>query len=154
MLVSGAVSNDANHISGPSRTGQELCIAVNKAIANAGITRNDIGFVCAHGTATVYNDEMEAKAFSLAELESIPVNSLKGVFGHTLGAAGIIESIMSVHSLEQGFVLQTVGFEESGVSTNISISDRRQPIHQQVCLKTASGFGGCNAALIFKKSYS
>ena len=153
-FVSGAVSNDANHISGPSRTGKELSIAVNKALNDAKLSPKDIGFISAHGTATVYNDEMEAKAFSLSNLQQIPVNSLKGYYGHTLGAAGIVESIVSVHSLEKEIVLPTAGFEQSGVSANINICKTVQSIKSEAVLKTASGFGGCNAAVIFKKSYS
>jgi 3-oxoacyl-[acyl-carrier-protein] synthase-1 len=153
-FASGAVSNDANHISGPSRTGEELCIAVNKSLKQAGMDAGDMSFVSAHGTATLYNDEMEARAFSLAKLESVPVNSLKGYYGHTLGAAGIIESVVSIHALEEGIVLPTAGFERSGVSANINICDKVQPANGVALLKTASGFGGCNAALVFKKSYS
>ncbi|MBC7827732.1 MAG: beta-ketoacyl synthase [Chitinophagaceae bacterium] len=154
QFVSGAVSNDANHISGPSRTGKELCIAINKSLREANCKADDIGFISAHGTATIYNDEMEAKAFALANLESIPVNSLKGYYGHTLGAAGLVESIVSIHSLQQNIVLPTAGFERSGVTANINICDKIQSIRAGVLLKTASGFGGCNAALVFKKSYS
>ncbi|HKH61413.1 MAG TPA: beta-ketoacyl synthase N-terminal-like domain-containing protein [Flavitalea sp.] len=153
-FLSGAVSNDANHISGPSRTGEELCIAVNKSLKQAGLAASDIGFVSAHGTATIYNDEMEAKAFSLANLEAVPVNSLKGYYGHTLGAAGIVESIVSIHALQSDIILPTAGFERSGVSSPINICDHLQPVKGAAILKTASGFGGCNAALVFQKSYS
>ena len=152
-FLSGAVSNDANHISGPSRTGEELCIAVNKSLREAGLASSEIAFVSAHGTATLYNDEMEAKAFSLANLEAVPVNSLKGYYGHTLGAAGIVESIVSIRSLQDDIVLPTAGFERSGVSSSINICDQLQPVKGSAILKTASGFGGCNAALIFQKSY-
>ena len=76
----GATSNDANHISGPSRTGEELCLAINKAIEQSEIRVRQIDFISAHGTATPFNDEMEAKAFHLAGLEKTPVNSLKGFF--------------------------------------------------------------------------
>ncbi len=151
---SGAVSNDANHISGPSRTGEELCIAVNKSLKQAQVGPEEVSFISAHGTATLYNDEMEAKAFSLAKLEAIPVNSLKGYFGHTLGAAGLIESVISFHSLEKGMVLPTAGYDASGVSAQINICNKAQPIKGDTVLKTASGFGGCNAAVVFKKSYS
>lgn len=153
-IVSGAVSNDANHISGPSRTGEELCIAINKSLKAAGLTADEIAFISAHGTATLYNDEMEAKAFSLANLERVPVNSLKGYYGHTLGAAGMIESIVSIQSLQKGMILPTLGFEKSGVSTDINICDKVQSSKKNSFLKTASGFGGCNAALVFSKSYS
>ena len=107
--------------------------------------------IAAHGTATVFNDEMEAKAIALAELEAVPVNSLKGFYGHTLGAAGLIKSVISVQSLKQNIVIPTKGFEEPGVSKNINVCN--EIIHKPLknCLKTASGFGGCNAAVIFSK---
>jgi 3-oxoacyl-[acyl-carrier-protein] synthase-1 len=84
-LGAGAISNDANHISGPSRTGEELATAMQLAVSGSGLTAADIGFVSAHGTATLYNDEMEAKALHHAGLNQVPVNSLKGYYGHTLG---------------------------------------------------------------------
>ena len=106
-ITGGSVSNDANHISGPSRTGEELCQAINKAMKDAGFVATDIDFISAHGTATLYNDEMEAKAITLANMQTVPVNSLKGYYGHTLGAAGLIESIVCIHSLKENMVLPT-----------------------------------------------
>ena len=152
LFASGAGSNDANHISGPSRTGEELCLAINKALHQAHVDAGDIGFVCAHGTATVYNDEMEAKAFSLAKLDKAPVNSLKGFYGHTLGAAGLLETILSIESLQQNIVLPTAGYKNKGVTSNVNICAEKQPHNSAAFLKTASGFGGCNAAVVFKKS--
>ncbi len=152
QLAGGAVSNDANHISGPSRSGRELCIAINKALKQASVLSKEIGFISAHGTATVYNDEMEAKAFSLAGMENIPVNSLKGFYGHTLGAAGIIESVIAIHSLKQDLVIPTIGFQQTGVSRPINICNQLLKISAGHCLKTASGFGGCTAALVFSKT--
>jgi 3-oxoacyl-[acyl-carrier-protein] synthase-1 len=149
--VSGSVSNDANHISGPSRTGDELYQAINIALRNAGLNAEDIDFISAHGTATVYNDEMEAKAIASAKLQSVPVNSLKGYYGHTLGAAGLIESIISVQSLKKNIVIPTKGFEEHGVSNPVTVCDTILQKPLKNFLKTASGFGGCNAALIFSK---
>jgi 3-oxoacyl-[acyl-carrier-protein] synthase-1 len=151
-LTGGAVTNDANHISGPSRSGEELCIAINKALKQAQVSSADIGFISAHGTATVYNDEMEAKAFSLAGMEAVPLNSLKGYYGHTLGAAGIVESVIAIHSLQQNKMISTRGFQQSGVSKPITVCAATMDINSGHCLKTASGFGGCNAALVFSKS--
>jgi 3-oxoacyl-[acyl-carrier-protein] synthase-1 len=151
-LMGGAVSNDANHISGPSRSGQELCIAINKALKQSGLSAAGIDFISAHGTATVYNDEMEAKAFSLAGMEAIPVNSLKGFYGHTLGAAGIVESVIAIQSLKKEMMIPTIGFLESGVSKPINVCKSLVRLPATHCLKTASGFGGCNAALVFGKA--
>ncbi|MES2774205.1 MAG: beta-ketoacyl synthase N-terminal-like domain-containing protein [Bacteroidota bacterium] len=150
-VTGGSVSNDANHISGPSRTGEELGKAVKHTLEDAGLLASEIDFISAHGTATIYNDEMEAKAINLLGLQSVPVNSLKGYYGHTLGAAGLIESIISLHSLQENLVLPTLGFNEMGVSKPLNLSNRLQSIQLNNCLKTASGFGGCNAAIAISK---
>ncbi len=148
QLTGGSVSNDANHISGPSRTGEELFLAISSALKQAGIQPAEIDFISAHGTATRFNDEMEARAFHLASLENVPVNSLKGSYGHTLGAAGILESILSIHSMKENIILPTAGFSMPGTEIPVNIVKELIPANINRCLKTASGFGGCNAALI------
>ncbi|MRG46048.1 beta-ketoacyl synthase [Chitinophaga sp. SYP-B3965] len=150
-LGEGASSNDANHISGPSRTGEELSGAITKAIQQSGLLPEDIGFVSAHGTATLYNDEMEAKAFHLSGLQNVPVNSLKGYYGHTLGAAGLIEAIIGMHSMQAGVVIPTAGYESPGVSVPLILSNQLTQKPMLHYLKTTSGFGGCNAAMVFSK---
>lgn len=149
LVKAGSVSNDANHISGPSRTGAELGMAMRLAMLNSGLTPADIGFVSAHGTATLYNDEMEAKALHLAGLQDTPVNSFKGYYGHTLGAAGLIEAIIGIRALQQQLLVPTIGFEELGVSMPVNVSKVVEPRTMQHYLKTVSGFGGCNAAVVF-----
>jgi 3-oxoacyl-[acyl-carrier-protein] synthase I len=150
-LAGGSVGNDANHISGPSRTGQELAQVIDKSLKDAGCDRKTIGFISAHGTATVYNDEMEAKAITLAGLQSVPTNSLKGYYGHTLGAAGLIESIVTLQSMREDLVLPSLGFEEDGVTAPLNISTSLLHTPLNTCMKTASGFGGCNAAVVMSK---
>lgn len=145
----GAASNDANHISGPSRTGWELSYAMQKTLKQNKISANEISFISAHGTATLFNDEMEAKAFSHSGLSAIPVHSLKGNFGHTLGAAGILESILSCQSLLNGTILPSKNFETLGVSEVVNVNTSAKKSNKQHALKTASGFGGCNAAITF-----
>lgn len=151
-VLGGSVNNDANHISGPSRTGEELAMVINNSLHKANIPASEIDFISAHGTATLYNDEMEANAIAIACLQSVPVNSLKGYYGHTLGAAGLIESIISIQSLKENLVLPTMGFKELGVTIPINICSSLLHGTLQYCLKTASGFGGCNAAIVFGKS--
>ena len=152
-VVSGGTSNDANHISGPSRTGEELYGVIKNTLKEAELQASDIDFISAHGTATIYNDEMEAKAISLAGMLSAPVNSLKGYFGHTLGAAGLIESIVTVHSMKENIILPTKGFQHHGVSESINVSSNLQRADLNNCLKMASGFGGCNGVVLFSKSF-
>ncbi|HEY4325892.1 MAG TPA: beta-ketoacyl synthase, partial [Mucilaginibacter sp.] len=135
----------------PSRTGQELSYAIDHSLKDAGLSTGDIDFISAHGTATVYNDEMEANAIALSGLQIVPLNSLKGYYGHTLGAAGLIESIISLQSLKHGMVLPTPGFKEAGVTQQVNVIASPINIKADHFLKTASGFGGCNAAVVFGK---
>jgi 3-oxoacyl-[acyl-carrier-protein] synthase I len=148
LLSGGSISNDANHISGPSRTGEELFLAISRSLKQAAISPNEIDFISAHGTATRYNDEMEAKAFNLASLEKVPTNSLKGYYGHTLGAAGILESVVTIHSMKEEIILPSFGFTTPGTEKPVHIIKELKHMKLNKCLKTASGFGGCNAALI------
>lgn len=150
-VMGGATSNDANHISGPSRTGQELANAITRAIEEARISPMDIATISAHGTATLYNDEMEAKAFALANLLHSPVHSAKSYFGHTLGAAGVLETVLLVESMRQATSIGTLGFESLGVPHPIKVSEEGFSTDIRYALKTASGFGGCNAALVLGK---
>lgn len=152
IIVTGAASsNDANHISGPSRTGDGLLLAIEKTLKRAGKKATEIEFISGHGTATLFNDEMEALAVHGAGLQHVPMNSLKSYFGHTLGAAGLIESVIGIESMRSGQLIGTLNYKESGVSqaVNILATTSRQPISN--CLKTAAGFGGCNAAILFEK---
>src|SRR5690606_831063 len=141
--------NDANHISGPSRTGEGLYLSIKEAMREAGIVTPD--FISAHGTATRYNDEMEAVAFQRCGLSAIPTHSLKGYFGHTLGASGLLETAMAIHALKNNELIPSSGFAHPGTSQPLNVTTPRkvQPLH--AFLKTASGFGGCNIATIFQK---
>lgn len=147
----GANTNDANHISGPSRTGDGLYYAIRNALKEAGKTNKNIDYISAHGTATLYNDEMESKAISWAELEHVPVNSLKGYWGHTLGAAGIIECIAGIHSIKENCLIKTLGYSDHGVSKPINVIKKFKETEVKNFLKTASGFGGSNAAAYFSE---
>jgi 3-oxoacyl-[acyl-carrier-protein] synthase-1 len=147
-ISGGAMTNDANHISSPSRTGAELASAIQQAVKEAGIDTSEIDFISAHGTATLYNDEMETKAFHAAGVHSKPVHSLKGYFGHTLGAAGLIETIMCVHSLKKQETISSLGFVDHGVSLPLNVCTNGTHMPLRKILKTASGFGGTNAAMI------
>ena len=150
-VLGGATSNDANHISGPSRDGSGLKIAIKSAVGKSNVGYNKIDLISAHGTATPYNDEMETLAFSDMGMDNCVVNSLKGYFGHTLGGAGIIETVASTQMMREGLSLKTLGFDHLGVSQPISVSHTTENKPINYCLKTASGFGGCNAALVLAR---
>lgn len=149
--ISGSSSNDANHISGPSRTGEGLFRSVKKTLGSANMGTSDIDFISAHGTATLYNDEMESVAFDRLALNQIPLNSLKGYFGHTLGAAGVLETAICLQSLRNNLLIKSIGCENRGVSKELNVLKENKQAEVNTILKTASGFGGANASLIIKK---
>ncbi|RRQ49710.1 beta-ketoacyl synthase [Maribacter algicola] len=151
QIMGEASCNDANHISGPSRTGEGLYRCIENAVLQSGMEKNDIDYISGHGTATMFNDEMESIAFERAGLSKTPVNSLKSYFGHTLGASGLLESIIGMHSLHKNTLFASLGFEELGVSRPMNIIKETTKKELNVFLKTASGFGGSNTAVIFKK---
>ncbi|MBJ7879550.1 beta-ketoacyl synthase N-terminal-like domain-containing protein [Gelidibacter salicanalis] len=149
-LLGEASCNDANHISGPSRTGEGLYRSVQSALAEANIDSNTIDYISAHGTATLFNDEMEAIAFNRLGLQDTPLNSLKGYFGHTLGASGLLETIIGMQSLHHNTLIACAGFETLGVSKPLNIIKETTTKELRTFLKTASGFGGCNTAVLFR----
>jgi 3-oxoacyl-[acyl-carrier-protein] synthase-1 len=151
VFLGGSDANDANHISGPSRTGEGLVRAVDKAMDKAKISISEIGYINAHGTGTSFNDEMESIAFRRLGLSDVPLNSFKGYWGHTLGAAGVMETAACMQALKTGLLCASKGFEIPGTSAPLNVLTEVQSLRSDIILKTASGFGGGNAALLLKK---
>ncbi|MGX5853648.1 beta-ketoacyl synthase N-terminal-like domain-containing protein [Dyadobacter jiangsuensis] len=149
-LLTGTSANDANHISGPSRTGEGLVRCVGRTMQKHGIGTEKIDFICAHGTGTVFNDEMEAIAFGRLSLSDKPLNSLKGYFGHTLGAAGVIETAVCMQMMRNSMLIKSLGYCDAGTSEPLNIILKNEPKKLRTILKTASGFGGGNASLMIR----
>ena len=95
---------------------------------------------------------MEAKAFNSSGFSKVPVNSFKGYYGHTLGAAGVLETILAMWSMKEQKMVASKGYNEHGVSLPLNVIKDNKEISFATCIKTASGFGGCNAALILSKN--
>jgi 3-oxoacyl-(acyl-carrier-protein) synthase len=121
-IIGYAVTNDANHITGPSRDGSGLAACMAKAMKDADITPSDIDFVNLHGTGTVFNDAMESKAVAVVFGNNIPCNSIKGAIGHTMGASGAIECVYLTKVIAEGIITPTSGFEnqDDEIKTNIA----------------------------------
>lgn len=149
-LLTGTSANDANHISGPSRTGEGLVRSVTRTMQKHETGREEIDFICAHGTGTVFNDEMEAIAFDRLSLSDKPLNSLKGYFGHTLGAAGVIETAVCMQMISNQMLIKSAGYRNPGTSRPLNITLENEPKRLCTILKTASGFGGGNASLMIR----
>ena len=139
----GAICNDAYHISAPHPKG----LGAGMALCKMKDADNPISVIGVHGTATMYNDQMESKAIEMAELQDVPLSALKGYFGHTMGAAGVLETIITMRALEDGLILPSKGFETCGVSGKVKISDKSVMVHGNTFVKMLSGFGGCNGAV-------
>lgn len=148
-ISDGVIRNDANHISGPSRTGEGSFRVLRYLMENIG--KDELAFLNVHGTSTPYNDEMESIAIDRAGLSDVPVNALKGYYGHTMGAAGVLETIISMKAADAGIVLATKGYSECGVSCPVNVSDRIRTTDRKSFIKLLSGFGGCNAGVLLKK---
>lgn len=148
-LYNGHLNNDAFHVSAPSPIGDGTLRVIEKTLSEQNV--KDLALISVHGTATMFNDQMESKAIEKAGLSSIPISAIKGYFGHTLGAAGILETIITMRALDDGCILPVRGYNEIGVSGKILIDNKEQKTNKSTFLKIISGFGGCNGALLFSK---
>lgn len=141
---------DANHLTGPSRDGLPLADAIEQALSMSGLRADDVDAICAHGTGTLYNDQMELLAFERAmQGRKIPLFSVKGGMGHTLGAAGLAEVILSLDCLKRGTIPGTVGMRIASPEAEGCASAAAQALPKaNIMLTTNSGFGGVNVALL------
>lgn len=143
-------SNDANHLTGPSRDGSGLAEAIRRALAASGLQPHDIDYVNAHGTGTPYNDAMEALALrALFGENGPPVGGAKGMLGHTLGAAGVVETILCVLAMQERLLPGTPRLTVPAEGTPASLlREPRSVARLNHVLKLNTGFGGVNGALI------
>ena len=151
-VLGWGVASDGFHVTAPDPDARGLLIAVKEALHRANLAPETISAVCAHGTGTVYNDHMELTAFDqLFKDRKLPVYSIKGAVGHTLGAAGGIEVAVALKSFSEGIVPPTVGFGKGDERTMGRVSFKPSVLSGNHILSTNSGFGGINAALILAK---
>lgn len=146
-LQASAIRNDAYHISSPSKNGE----GARQVLAALQAVPDELAFINAHGTATMFNDQMESVAIERAGFGSVPVNGLKGYYGHTLGAAGLLETVLSMATADDHTIIGTRGYEERGVSGKINIVARHTATDKQAFAKMISGFGGGNAAVLYTR---
>ena len=158
----GFIRNDAFHISTPSKTADGLYLSLQRTLES--FTKEisstckqidmkaHLAFINAHGTATLFNDQMESVAIGRAGLSDLPANAYKSFWGHTMGAAGILETIISMKAIDDDTILGTSGFSELGVSGKMNICAENRPTDKKGFIKMLSGFGGCNATIWAAKS--
>jgi len=148
-IAGWGISNDANHITGPSRDGSGLADAISQAMNMEKTSASSVGAFCAHGTGTVYNDAMELLAYKKIFGErKMPLFSIKGAIGHTLGAAGAIETAICAELFSRKSIPPTCGLLEPDEKAEGMVSAEAQDFDGDYILKCNSGFGGVNAALV------
>jgi 3-oxoacyl-[acyl-carrier-protein] synthase II len=147
------VSADAVHMTGPDREGRGAARAMAAALQHAQLSPSEIGYVSAHGTATLFNDLMEHKALGhVFGSGTPPVNSIKSAIGHTLGAAGALEAVLCVRTLETGLVTPTPGLVELDPEIDLDVvRDQPRAVDAPAVLSTSSGFGGTNASIVLRR---
>ena len=153
----GFIRNDAFHISTPSKTADGLYLSLQRTLESFTKEisstckqidmKEHLAFINAHGTATLFNDQMESVAIGRAGLSDLPANAYKSFWGHTMGAAGILETIISMKAIDDDTILGTKGFSELGVSGKMNICAENRPTDKKGFIKMLSGFGGCNATI-------
>ncbi|HEU4369270.1 MAG TPA: beta-ketoacyl-[acyl-carrier-protein] synthase family protein [Methylomirabilota bacterium] len=153
-LLGHGSASDASHVAAPDPEGRGLEAAVRAALDTAGIGAADVDFVSAHGTATPLNDRIEAAVLRRvlgARADAVPVNSIKGSLGHTMGAAATLEAIMGLLAARDGLIPPTVGHEEPDPECALDcVAGACRPARPRLMLSTSLGFGGCNAALVLE----
>ena len=151
-LLGYGSASDGFHIAAPEPDGRRLERAVRAALADARLSPDDVDFVSAHGTATPLNDRIETAALKRAlgpRAHAIPVNSIKGSLGHTMGAAAALEAFMCLLAAQRGLIPPTLHLEDPDPECDLDyVPGAARPARPRVMLSTSMGFGGCNGALV------
>ena len=155
LLGCGSAS-DASHIAAPDPQGRGIERAMRAALAEARVDGADIDFVSAHGTATPLNDPIEAAALRRVlgtRAGAVPVNSIKGAFGHAMGAAAALEAILCLLAGRHGQIPATLGLAERDAACDLDcVQGAPRALRPRLSLSTSLGFGGCNAALVIESA--
>ena len=154
-LVGYGATGDAYHITSPAEDGSGAAKAMSLAMEEAGIEPAQVDYINAHGTSTHHNDLFETRAIKLAlgdAAKNVVVNSTKSMIGHLLGAAGSVEFVVCVKSIQDGFIHQTVGTENVDPECDLNYAVGA-PVEKEVnyAMTNSLGFGGHNATLLLKK---
>ncbi len=154
-VVGYGVSCDAYHITAPQPDGVGAAHAMKMAVESAGIALEDVGYINTHGTSTPLNDAAETKAVKLAFGEhayNISLTSSKSMTGHLLGAAGAVEGIITMFTLQEGYVTPTIGYHEVDPECDLDITPNvGKEVEIMYGMSNSLGFGGHNASVIFKR---
>ncbi len=149
-LTGAAMTNDANHMTGPSRDGAQLTRAICRALQDASTAPEHIAVIAAHGTGTRYNDAMEMKALTAVFDSPRPTFSVKGGTGHTMGSAGLVQAVAALEAIRHGLAPPTIGMRNVDDAARGWVASEAQTVGGGAALVVNAGFGGINAAVILE----
>jgi len=152
-LLGYGLSCDAHHITQPDPNAAGALIAIRAALTMGGVSKQDIGYVSAHGTGTIANDRMEARALYACFGETIKTSSIKGHIGHTLGAASVIEAVACVKAMETGILPPTANLNQKDPLCHVEvIANEPLPYQADFVLSNAYAFGGINSSILLGRA--
>ena len=148
-IIGYGISTDNHHLTQPNPDGSGPRRAMEQALAQARLAPDQVGYINAHGTATILNDSAEGKAI-MELFGNVPVSSTKSMMGHSLGAAGAIEAAVTLLALQHQFLPPNINFRESDLSLNVVANEAREA-QFDCAVSNSFGFGGTNATIVFRK---
>jgi len=154
-LIGYGATDDAYHITAPSPDGQSAARAMSNALADGGVRPEEVDYINAHGTSTPLNDKVETLAIKKVfgkYAYKVPISSNKSMMGHLLGAAGVVELIATILSIEKGIVPPTINYEFPDPECDLDyVPNKARPRKVNIALSNSLGFGGHNATLVVKR---
>jgi 3-oxoacyl-[acyl-carrier-protein] synthase II len=154
-VVGFGITNDAFHAVAPDETGQAPAQCMKNALADAGITPEQVDYVNAHGTSTGLNDASETRALKMAlgdHAHRVPISSTKSMIGHLLGAAGAVEAIATLLTIERGLIHPTVNYVTPDPECDLDyVPNQARRAQVRIAISNGFGFGGQNCTLVLKR---
>jgi 3-oxoacyl-[acyl-carrier-protein] synthase II len=150
-----AITSEGYNIMAPMKDGEGMAFTMEKALHHAGIYKEEVDYINAHGTSTELNDRYETMAIKRVfgeQAYKIPVSSSKSMLGHTIGAAGAIEGIITILSIQTGILSPTINLDQPDPDLDLDyVPNKSREKEVNVALSNSFGFGGHNATLVFRK---
>ncbi|KAI3896863.1 hypothetical protein MKX03_013514, partial [Papaver bracteatum] len=152
-FLGGSFTSDAYHMTEPHPDGTGVILCIERALASAGVSKEDVNYVNAHATSTPAGDlkEYQALIHCFGQNPELRVNSTKSMIGHLLGAAGAVEAVATVQAIKTGWVHPNINLEEpeKGVDTSLLVGPKKERLDIKVGLSNSFGFGGHNSCILF-----
>lgn len=154
-IVGYGMSSDAFHITMPDENGEGAALAMTRALKDAGVNPEELDYINAHGTSTPLNDKTETLAIKKVFGDyayKLPISSNKSMIGHLLGAAGAVEAIFTIKTIEEGIIPPTINYEYPDPECDLDyVPNEAREKEVKVAMSNSFGFGGVNACLVFRK---